>query len=72
MKEAFHLLNKYELTQEFQEVIQRARESTPLRGSAYSDDYDELIEAHNKKYLVKKKYGLNYPVNFKSQSQTIF
>lgn len=55
MKEAFRLLNRYELTQEFQKVIQQARESTPLRGSAYSDDYDELIEAHNRRVFSKEE-----------------
>ena len=55
LHEALKLLEKYDQFEEMNRLIHQVVDKSRIRGSAYSHDYDDAIEKHNKKVFTDEE-----------------
>ena len=55
LHEALKLLEKYDQFEEMNQLIHQVVGKSHVRGSAYSHDYDAVIEKHNREVLTDEE-----------------
>lgn len=55
LHEALKLLEKYDQFEEMNRLIHQVVDKSRVRGSAYSHDYDDAIEKHNKRVFTDEE-----------------